>query len=322
MNMIKMDKIDIGILQQLDNNVRISSRQIGKTIKKSKETINYLLNQLINNKIITSFFAVINGARLGFIYHKILIKYQNLNIEKEKEMINYLIKSKNIVWVGKCDGNWNLMLTTISKNLKDFNKFYNNFIERWGEFFLDKEILQITIAYLFNDKFLYENKEFRYSLENDLTVDKINYDKNDLIIMGLLSQNSRINYTKIANKLNLSSEAVSNRIKQLFKNKIIIGYKPRLNFSRLGYNYFHIFLSVKEMKNKSSLISYYKNHFGCITILEHIGKYDLQLEFVLKSIDELRNVVDDLRNRFGKILQNYIPLTIYQEYSINIFPKN
>jgi len=76
------------------------------------------------------------------------------------------------------------------------------------------------------------------------------------------------------------------------------------------------------MKNKSSLISYYKNHFGCITILEHIGKYDLQLEFVLKSIDELRNVVDDLRNRFGKILQNYIPLTIYQEYSINIFPKN
>ncbi|MBS3160494.1 Lrp/AsnC family transcriptional regulator [Candidatus Woesearchaeota archaeon] len=317
-----MDKIDIGILQQLDNNVRISSRQIGKTIKKSKETINYRLNQLINNKIITSFFAVINGARLGFIYHKILIKYQNLNIEKEKEMINYLIKSKNIVWVGKCDGNWNLMLTTISKNLKDFNKFYNNFIERWGEFFLDKEILQITIAYLFNDKFLYENKEFRYSLENDLTVDKINYDKNDLIIMGLLSQNSRINYTKIANKLNLSSEAVSNRIKQLFKNKIIIGYKPRLNFSRLGYNYFHIFLSVKEMKNKSSLISYYKNHFGCITILEHIGKYDLQLEFVLKSIDELRNVVDDLRNRFGKILQNYIPLTIYQEYSINIFPKN
>ena len=52
MNMIKMDKIDIGILQQLDNNVRISSRQIGKTIKKSKETINYRLNQLINNKII------------------------------------------------------------------------------------------------------------------------------------------------------------------------------------------------------------------------------------------------------------------------------
>jgi len=67
-----MDKIDMGILQQLDNNVRISSRQIGKTIKKSKETINYRLNQLINNKIITSFFAAINGARLGFIYHKIL----------------------------------------------------------------------------------------------------------------------------------------------------------------------------------------------------------------------------------------------------------
>lgn len=315
-----MDKNDIKILQVLDKDVRISARRIGKVVRINKETVNYRINKLIRDKIITSFYAVVNGAVLGYSYHKILLKYKNISTKLEEELINYLIHSDSVVWIGKCDGNWNLILTTITKDVKEFNRFYSDLFMKYGEYFMDKEILQIIKGRAFNDKFIYENKELTYSLENDLTKPKVKFDEFDLIILGLLSLNSRINYTEIANKIHFSSEAVSFRIKQLFKKGILVGFKPRLDFSKFGYDYFHIFLSIKNIREKNKILNYYKHHYGCVVILEYIGKYDIQLEFVLASNKELRAALDDLRDKFGNVLQDYAPLTIYKEYTINLFP--
>jgi Lrp/AsnC family transcriptional regulator, leucine-responsive regulatory protein len=315
-----MDKKDLLILRCLDEDVRASAQQIGHKIRLKKETVNYRMSKLLEEKTIIGFYAIINGSRLGYSYHKILISYRNVSSQVEKEIINFLnFDKKNVVWFGISDDQYNLTITTMTKNLKEFKGFYENFIQKYGSYFQEKTVLQITMGISFNEKYLYD-EGYKYFIENNLTESSIDYDETDLGIIRLISENSRTTYVQISQKLGLTSEGIRKRIKKLESNGIINGYKLRTNFSKFNLSYNHFFISLIDVNKKKEIINYYKMHKSCLAILEYIGRYDIHLEFVFSSIDELRNTISDLRDKFGDSISEFSNINIHRENSINIFP--
>lgn len=311
-----MDKTDQKILSELDKNPRASFNQLGRAIKVSKEVVQYRFKQLIKNNVLTGFFAFINVAKIGYITHKILIKYKSVTREAQKEIINFLIKNKAVAWAGSCEGTWDLIITTISPSLNMFTDFFITFFDKFGPYFKQKEVLIPINNPLFNDKYLV-NGRLIYEKNIDFNAKKENIDDIDKKIILELSLNSRSTFTEIGKKVNLSYWAVAQRYKRMILENIIIVLKPRINFRKMGYSYYHLLLDLNNESIRKKIVSYYKLHKDCVMLMNHIGSYSLHLEFVLKK-DEMKEVIVDLREKFGEHISSYESILIIEEYVMNL----
>ena len=64
--------------------------------------------------------------------------------------------------------------------------------------------------------------------------------------MDIYSKNVRVPHHEIADKLNVTSETVRLRIKQLENKEIIVGYKINLDLQKLGYQGYRVDFLLKQ----------------------------------------------------------------------------
>src|SRR3989339_237252 len=100
MHKIKLDKIDLKLLAELDKNCRTPSTILAKKVLKSRQAVEYRIEQLTQKRIITSFNTAINPHRMGYKLFKIYLKLRNLPEEKNK-LLDYLKSSAQVYWMGE-----------------------------------------------------------------------------------------------------------------------------------------------------------------------------------------------------------------------------
>src|SRR3989338_168581 len=103
--MYKLDLKNRKLLYELDCNSRQTVQQLAKKIGLSKDAIKYRINKLTEEGIIKSFNAVIDTGKLGFLSFRLLLKFYNLSPAKEKEIVDYLLNNKNLIWLVQAEGN-------------------------------------------------------------------------------------------------------------------------------------------------------------------------------------------------------------------------
>ncbi len=310
-----LDAKDIAILRELDKNVRVSSIQIGKKTRLSKEVVQYRIKRLEDNKIITGYWAIINSAP-AFAY-KILIKNKNLAKEKRQEFIDYVTKHKRVSWFANTEGNFDYIITVFAKDDVEFSDFCEKLFSLYGSYFQERHILKTTTASITNEKYLYEKGDFLYNWKFEISKGIEPDDETEEKILREISLNSRAKFTEIAEKVNLTPEAVAHRFKKIIKKKLILGLKVRLDFNKLNLEYYHFFIRLQDQTKKKELISYYTMHPDCNSILQHIGCYDLHLEFILPK-DKIQCVLDDFISKFGTDVASYELLHIREEYILKV----
>ena len=108
--MPKLSEFDKKLLYELGKNARQSYKQIAQRVRSRKETVAYHITQLVKDGIITKFVPVVSFTKLGVYSFKIYIKLRGLTEEAEKELYNSLISNKDVNWVAKAVGEWDLLL--------------------------------------------------------------------------------------------------------------------------------------------------------------------------------------------------------------------
>tara|TARA_Y100000034_G_scaffold95888_1_gene116589 strand:- start:558 stop:884 length:327 start_codon:yes stop_codon:yes gene_type:complete len=96
---LKLDKIDRKILFELDKNCRIPSTKLAKIVRKSRQTVDYRIDKLLEEGIITSFNASINPHKMGYKLYKMYLNLRNIPEDKVK-LFNYLRSSGLVYWMG------------------------------------------------------------------------------------------------------------------------------------------------------------------------------------------------------------------------------
>ena len=94
----KIDSYDNKILFELDKNARISTTNLAKKLRKSKQFVDYRVKKLEQERVILGYTTVIDYSRLGYTSIRIYFKLHNITPEQQKAMEDELIKDKDLIY--------------------------------------------------------------------------------------------------------------------------------------------------------------------------------------------------------------------------------
>lgn len=316
---MKLDLIDKKILYELDFNARIPLTKLAKKLRISRQVTSYRIQNLEKQGIIEEYYIVIDNTKIGLDYYRIFLKLQNL--QKSEEIVNYCNKNPNIAFLGILDGAWNLGIGIWARDILEVNEILKNFIYKFGNYILDKDISIGTELRWFQQAYLLNKKEAKEIITGG-KLNPVKIDKMDKELLILLTKNARESILNLSKKLNLSERAIAYRIKQLEKKKIILGYRAKIDYKKLGYFNHKVFFYFKNLKkeNERTFIFYLNQLPSCIYITKIIGKADLECEILAKTRKEFFDIMQEIIKKFGEIIKTYEQLVIYKELIIRSIP--
>ncbi|MFA5992608.1 MAG: winged helix-turn-helix transcriptional regulator [Candidatus Pacearchaeota archaeon] len=309
----QIDNLDKRILYELDLNSRASASQIARKLRVSKETVNFRIQRLLKRGYISNFYTIFNTSKLGSFYYKVFVKFGKITPRIESEIISFIRNQNNCAYLCSCEGPYDIIFLIMVENNDQFHNFLIKFKEKFGDYVFDKNFHIVINTHKLNQKFLYLGQSRKHSFYQG-DIKKEDYDKIDLRIMKIISNNARISLVEIGEKLNLDPKVVKYRIKNLEKKGIIIAYTTALNFDKLGFEFFQINFVLKDVKLIPQIINFFDNTNKCLFALELLGKYDLTIELHVENDKVLRDIMDKFKLEFQEKFIDYDLFNIYKEY--------
>ena len=215
-----LKKVDYKIIFELDNNARQSYGKIAKNIKTSKQVVGYHLNSLIKEGIIKKFLTIFDLSKLGLILHKVYFRLVNVSEQKEKEILEFLKIHKNVAWLVRTEGIYDLAFALHTKDIIELNKVLLEIENKYGDFISEKVVNRVITGEFFHRDYLTNEKisSFRKEIVFQTQEEKRKLDEIDWKIIAALSRDSRANVINISKNTPISADAIGKRIKNLEKS--------------------------------------------------------------------------------------------------------
>jgi len=324
-----MDKLDLKdrkILYELDLNARQTDSEIAKKVGLTRDSVRYRINKLIDQGYIHYFMTLLNSMKLGYDWYRTFFKFQNLTIDKEEEIINWL--KKRASWITKVEGSWDLNTGIFCKNVYEYRDLINQFLLKYSNYIKKYDVAIVTREWSYHRDYLVNKKRkiskpilMGFDTKKEYKIEQI--DKTDYNILKVLLKNARMKSIDIARKLNITEMVVRYRIKKLTQKGIIIGFKPFLDVHKLGYIYFKAHFKLQNItpEKKNKLFSYIHYHPNTAHTTELVGGDDLETEFQVKSNEEFYRYIKEIRMLFGENIRDYEFMQYTQEYKFTYLPE-
>ena len=321
-----LDLKDRKILYELDLNARQSDSEIAKKVGLTRDSVRYRINKLVENGYINYFMTLLNSMKLGYDWYRTFFKFQNLTIEKEKEIIDYL--KERASWISKVEGIWDLNTGIFVKNVYEYRDLINEFLLKYSSFIERYDVSIVTREWSYHRDYLLNKKQktskpilMGFDPQKQYQIEII--DETDYKILKTILKNARMKTIDIARDIKTTEMVVRYRLKNLIKNGIIIGFKPFLNVHKLGYTYFKLHLTLQNLtpEKKKSIVNYIHQHPNTVHMTELVGGADLEAEFQVKTNEDFYAHVQELRLKFGDIIRDYEFMQYTQEYKFTYLPE-
>lgn len=312
---------DRQVLYTLSLNARKSISQIAKELNISRQVVSYTLETLEKKGVIEGYYAILNINRLGYLYHRVLIKFNNIDLYKEKHIIDYCCQHEKVVCIMQHQGIWDLAVIILAKHAVDFEEVLDDILEKFGDCIAKKAFsVSTTIHHLKHKYLLEENSQSDLILEGNPTAAEI--DETDFEILKMLTQDARLSFSQMGQRLSLNPNVVKARIDKLHQKQIILGYHLKLNDSLLGYTRFKAFLYLNQSSRESlqNLMASLKDLPSTIYITRAIGIADLEFEAYVKTNFEFHHIIRKMRLAHPNLIGDYETVAISYEPYINYLP--
>lgn len=290
-------------MAELEMNARLSFAALGKRFKLSKQVVKYRIKKLESENLIQGYNALIDISQLGQTIYVIYLKLIQISSKKEKEWMDDMEKSPNVLAVVKNAGHWDLTVVIRCANNKILDEILKKITSGKSDKIKEKLITSEIESSYFNTKLLFKGKEHE-SITSEIQ-ENINLDEKDKKIIHYLSDNCRISLLDLSNKIKMSPNGVKNKIKNLEKKKIIIGYKAKINYEKLGYLHFRVFLHLNGFTNElyNNFKFFLKSKGNVESVSRYMGYADIDFRCYTEDIVGLYNLISEIKDNF---LQNII----------------
>ncbi|VVB58514.1 HTH-type transcriptional regulator Ptr1 [Candidatus Anstonella stagnisolia] len=310
-----LDLLDRRILYELDLNARIPASMLAKKLRKSKETVNFRINRLLENKFLKGFYAVFNTSKLGFFYYKIYLKLNSMPPAKEKEILEYIARQPRIAYLASMEGYYDAVFLIMARSPLDLMEFLRPFMNLYGMHIKEREISTFLSTHRLNQKFLYDGgaqKDWHYAYE----IGNYKLDAIDSKILKSISSSARLPIVEIAKQAGIDAKTAQYRLKRLEKDNIMLTYVTAPNFEKLGLQFVQLNISLSDPTASRQIISHFNSTNRCLFAIESMGKYDLTIELHVQSNAQLQQMLDSFKEKFSSKCSGCDISTITKEYVV------
>ncbi|MBT7102545.1 AsnC family transcriptional regulator [archaeon] len=299
-NKIKLDKIDRKILTELDKNCRIPSTQLAKKVGKSRQAVDYRINQLVKRGIITGFQASINPHKMGYKLYKIYLNLRNIPAEKER-LFKYLRTSGKVYWMGECSGSWDLIFGYFCKSDMEFFELKNELISKFNKILVEEEG-QILVDVKQYPKMYFTNKtEEPTMFAGEMEDNKI--DELDSSIIKEVVNNARISLVDLSTKTKATIQTIQTRLKRLEQNGIIIQYRIGVDLNELGLELYKAIIKLDRYSKEDE--QKFLDHLSRIPNIQYFirNMWQLEPELIVESYQEYYEILENLKKEFPNVIR-------------------
>jgi len=140
---VEVDSLDLRILQILANNSRTPLVRIAEALGISDKTAKYRLKRLEKSGVILGYMVVLDYAKIGYAWHKVFMRLQNITEEKYPKLILFLKSKASITFVTEAIGISDLEFEAVLPSPKDFHELMHEIRLKFPE--IIKEFSWITV---------------------------------------------------------------------------------------------------------------------------------------------------------------------------------
>jgi len=321
----KLSQSDRILLSELEDNARCPLSKLAKKLKISQQLLSYRLQVLGKRKILGGYFTRINFPVLGYSKYRILIRFSNFDHQKEKKILDYLMKNKNVQWIVECGGKWDFLINFIAKNVIQFDNFIRDFKNKFPhniqnfDVFIVIEFLELGRAY-----FCKSQRELKKLTYFGRDYEQVKVDKIDLLILNYLAEKARITSVEIADKIGVSSNTIRARITNLMAKGVIRDFKPLIHLEYTGFMAYKMSFEFQNYteKTRKRIIDYLRSDVRVVAIGKLIGQWDFEIEFEVESRQSMLDLIRGFRDEFKEIIKEFELIPLFHEHKYNYFPRD
>ena len=319
--MAKIDKLDLRILEKLDENIRYSSKKIARELKSSRQVIDYRIKRMEKSKIIANYRMLGNFSKLGFIYYRLHIKFRCSSKIDKKKATDYFVEKTYTNWVAECDGKYDLMIGIFTKNVQNFQNVLFSFVSK----FFDKidyyhfvRLLEILVPMRdLNNKL--KNRKLRGAVVDQSSPVKLS--SVDKKIINVLAKNGKTNIVDISKEIDESIEKVKYHLKKILQNKIMFS-NIQYGYNLMGFELYKtlFYLHNPEREKIEKLKKFGRNYPHIWNSQEAQGNWQVEMDIEAKSHEQYLQILDTIMTSFSEIVKNYDTLFIRKEHKFLFAP--
>lgn len=318
---IKLTKKDERILKQLELNAKMPLTQLAKVIQQSKQLVKYRLDNLEKQNIIQGYNAIIDQNKLNKTIYVVYLKLIKLSSSKEKEWVKQLNKNQHLIATGKNAGHWDLTLVILAKDNLELDKILKKLLKGKEDKIKQKLITTELESTYLSLGIIHEKSDKEFKTTNEKQNIKLDEKDNKLLLE--LAKNCRTSLVDLSVKLKMSPNGVKNKMKNLEKKQIIIGYKTKINYEKLGYIHFRVFIHLNKAteQTKQKIKNHLKSKNQIESISIYLGYADIDFRCYAKNILEFYELVSEIKDKFVQEIQEINSIINFSWHEINYYPK-
>lgn len=298
---IKLDKYDRKILAELDKNCRIPATTLARKVGKSRQAVEYRINQLVKRGIITGFQAAFNPHKMGWKIFKIYLKLRNIP-ERKKQLFSFFRSLGLVYWMGEFSGQWDLIAGIHSKNDKQFYELKNKILSEYSDIIIEEhgdiiiDVQQYAKMY-FTDEIVPPVEFAGKVIENEM-------DDLDYAILGIIVNEARISINDLARKSQSTATIVRNKLKRMEKLGIIIQYRIGIDLSKIGLELYKTIIKVDRYteEDERKMLEYCSRWSNIHYYIRNI--WQIEPEIVVESYHEYYEIIEALKSEFPHIIRS------------------
>ncbi|MFH1225352.1 MAG: winged helix-turn-helix transcriptional regulator [Candidatus Diapherotrites archaeon] len=308
---VKIDKTDRRLLFELDRDCRLPMTVLAKRIRKSRPATEYRLNRLLREGVITHFGVNINPHRLGLRVWKIYLQLKNKQAAK-KRMLNFLLKNRNVNWVGECDGSWDLIFSACYASDYEFFAFRNRFFSDFGDLVLNSHTELIIDVHSYPK--MYFMNELCTPVQFGAEISNAGLDETDVRVLSLLAKDARMHVTELARGAGITPAIAAHRLKKLSGVGAISQFRISVDLGTLGLQLYKAIIyfqkySEKDEKRLEAFVSGIPNTQYFIRDLTQI-----EVELVAGSHKEYNEIIGRIKSEFAEAIRNVESVILKSDY--------
>lgn len=318
----ELDLIDKKIIYTLDFDARMPLTNLARKLRISKQVAKYRIDNLTKRGIIRGFYTDINFSKIGFEVYMVYFKFHKMPTSVEENFIKHMQSQEGVGVNISINGKWDYMFDMWAESIMHFKRQYQKVMQDYEKYVKSKQVIIETDFYYFKPKQIYEHvSDEQITMTGD--IEKNTIDTVDRKILIQLCKDCRTQLTGIAKAVKLTPRAVKERIKSLEKKNIILGYRVFIDYQRLGFLHYRVFLHMEnhtpEVEKK--LIQFLRYHKTVVSITKTIGDCELEFRPIVKNVDEFYKLMEELRNNFSDNFKDYESVIYYKMHDVwNYFP--